>query len=259
MTIFTVNPFDDGYFVDGKPVDKFQQFCMRSWERLGCEIKVFDYNSPEVIEAKEKYKLWVDSAVKKGTESRFLSIASDPIRLYILSLYEDLLYFDTDFYVADPTVLKKLEDETSFKIRCHNFCAVHNGKRKDIAKKILNECYMTDKTKGDKQIIESSDFCLSLSSIQNKRTWLHCPRIDRKDWYNFYVENIDEVLKYQKERGDKKLCFYSSSNPNLLNELHNVPIFLNKKDERGEFLYDFKYLNHIPAEDFDEFRSFMDN
>ena len=34
MTIFTTNPFDDGYFVDGKPVSKFQQFCMRSWERM---------------------------------------------------------------------------------------------------------------------------------------------------------------------------------------------------------------------------------
>ena len=64
MTIFTVNPFDDGYFVDGKPVSKFQQFCMRSWERMGCEIKVFDYKSPEVIEAKEKCKEWVENALK---------------------------------------------------------------------------------------------------------------------------------------------------------------------------------------------------
>lgn len=252
MTIFTVNPFDDGYFVDGKPVSKFQQFCMRSWERLSCEIKVFDYNSPEVIEAKEKYKLWIDSAVKKG----WVSAASDAIRLYILSLYDDLLYFDTDIYVADPTVLKELENETTFKIRYHNFCIVHNGKRKDIAKKILDECYMTDKTKGDKRIIESSDFCLSLPSIQNKATWLHCPRIGDKNWHNFYIENIDEFFKYQKEKNDKKLCFYSSQQ-NLLKS--SCQFSFGKKNERGEFFYDFKPLNHIPAEDFDEFRSFMDN
>lgn len=256
MTVFTVNPFDDGYFVDGKPVSKFQQLCMRSWKRLGYEIKVFDYSSPEVVEAKEKYKLWVDSAVKRGLTSKFLSIASDAIRLYILSLYDDLLYFDTDIYVADPTVLKELENETSFKIRGHNFCAVHNGKRKDIAKKILDECYMTNKTKGDKQIIESSDFCLSLPSIQNKATWLHCPRIGDKNWYNFYIENIDEFFKYQKEKNDKKLCFYSSRQTFLK---VSSRFFIGKKNEQGEFLYDLKLLSHIPAEDFDEFRSFMDN
>lgn len=255
MTVFTVNPFDDGYFVDGKPVDKFQQFCMRSWERLGCEIKVFDYNSPEVIEAKEKYKLWVDSAVKRGLTSRFLSIASDAIRLYILSLYDDLLYFDTDIYVADPVQLKRLTAETAFKIRGHNFCAVHNGKRKDIAKKILDECYMTDKTKGDKLIIESSDFCLSLSSIQNKATWLHCPRMDNKNWDNLYVETGDEMEKYIKknteENPKRHICFYTTS---LMR--HS---FSKEKDEKGDSLYNVKYLRHIPAEDFEEFRSFMDN
>ena len=254
MTVFTVNPFDDGYFIDGKPTSKFQQFCMRSWERLGYEIKVFDYNSPEVIEAKEKYKLWVDSAVKRGLTSKFLSIASDAIRLYILSLYDDLLYFDTDIYVADPIVLKELENETSFKIRCHNFCAVHNGKRKDIAKKILDECYMTDETKGDKLVIENSDFCLSLPSIQNKATWLHCPRIGDKNWHNFYIENTDEFFKYQKEKNDKKICYYCSQQTFLNARRLSIS---NKSDQQP--LYSFKPLNYIPAEDFNEFRSFMDN
>lgn len=256
MTIFTVNPFDDGYFVDGKPVSKFHQFCMRSWERLGCEIKVFDYNSPEVIEAKEKYKLWIDSAIKKGFSSKFLSIASDPIRLYILSLYDDLLYFDTDIYVTDPTFLKELENETAFKIRGHNFCAVYNGKRKDIAKRILDECYMTDNTMGDKLIIENNDFCLSLRSIQNKATWLHCPRIGCRRWYNFYIENVDDFLKYQEEKSDKRICFYCLQQTFLKISPH---FYSGRKNERGEFLYDFKLLNNIPEEDFEEFRSFMDN
>ena len=251
MTVFTVNPFDDGYFADGKPVNKFQQFCMRSWERLGCEIKVFDYNSPEVIEEKEKYKLWIDSAVKRGLTSQFLSIASDPIRLYILSLYNDLLYFDTDVYVADPVRLKELENETTFKIHCHNFCAVYNGKRKDIAKKILDKCYMTDKTKGDRRVIESSDFCLSLPSIQNKATWLHCPRIDHKNWYNFYIETRDEMEKYTEENPKRHICFYTTS---LM-----CRTFPKEKDEKGDILYNVKYLKHIPAEDFEEFRSYMDN
>lgn len=247
MTVFTVNPFDDGYFVDGKPVDKFQQFCMRSWGRLGCEIKVFDYNSPEVIEAKEKYKLWIDSAVKKGC----ISIASDPIRLYILSLYEDLLYFDTDVYVADPVRLKELKNEITFKIRCHNFCIVHNGKRRDIAKKILDECYMTDKVKGDKKVIEGSELCLSLPFIQNNGTWIHCPRIDNKNWDNLYIENNDEIKKYKEENPNRHICFYTTS------PVCRMP--LKEKDKKGTDLYQIKYLKHIPAEDFKEFRSFMDN
>lgn len=125
-----------------------------------------------------------------------------------------------------------------------------------MQKKILDECYMTDKTKGDKQIIESSDFRLSLPSIQNKATWLHCPRIGDKNWHNFYIENIDEFLNIKKKKNDKKLCFYSSQQ-NLLKS--SCQFSFGKKNERGEFLYDFKPLNHIPAEDFDEFRSFMDN
>lgn len=257
MTVFTVNPFDDGYFADGKPVNKFQQFCMRSWERLGCEIKVFDYNSPEVIEAKEKYKLWIDSAVKKGC----ISIASDPIRLYILSLYEDLLYFDTDVYVADPVRLKELENETTFKIRYHNFCMIHNGRRRDIARRILDECYMTDEVKGDKKVIKSSEFCLSLHSIQNGFTREHFPRIGEKDWDNLYVETYDETKKYMEkyaENPGRHVCFYSASQE-LSRELMRDAIAIDKKDENGDPLYQVKYLKHIPAEDFDEFRSFMDN
>lgn len=251
MTVFTVNPFDDGYFADGKPVNKFQQFCMRSWERLDCEIKVFDYNSPEVIEAKEKYKLWIDSAVKKG----WVSVASDPIRLYILSLYEDLLYFDTDIYVADPVKLKELASETTFKIRYHNFCIVHNGRRRDIAKRILSECYMTDNVKKDKSVIEGSKLCLSLPHVQNDFTREHFPRIGHKDWDNLYVETRYEIEKYIKkyteENPDRHVCFYTTS--------QTCFIPLNEKDKKGGNLYQVKYLRHIPAEDFDEFRSFMDN
>lgn len=249
MTVFTINAFDDGYFVDGKPVSKFQQFCMRSWERLDCEIKVFDYNSPEVIEAKEKYKLWIDSAVNKG----LLDIASDPIKLYILSLYEDLLYLDTDVYVSDPTVLKELSN--SFKIRFHNFCIVHNGRRRDIARKILSECYMTDNIQEDKSIIKGNEFLLSLSHVPNKHTRDHFPRIGDKNWDNLYVETKDEIekiyKKYTEENPERHVCFYTTS--------QECFIQFNEEDEKGEKLYQVKYLTNIPDEDFEEFRSFMDN
>ena len=53
MTIFTVNPLNDNYL--NQP---FIKFCMKTWEKVGFPIKVFDYNSKEVKEAKEKYKIW---------------------------------------------------------------------------------------------------------------------------------------------------------------------------------------------------------
>lgn len=258
MTVFTINPFDDGYFIDGKPASKFQQFCMRSWERLGCEIKVFDYNSPEVIEAKEKCSKWVDSALKlKGAQAK--PIASDAIRLYILSLYPDMLYMDTDVYIADASVMKTVIDEEIFRIRSHNFCIVHNGKRTDIAKKIFDEYYTTDDVKGDKKIIESSEFLSSIKSIPNDSTWLHLPRIESKrKWDNLYVETVDEVRKYLEERPKRHLCFYFKTA--LKGRLFDAGILpFRKMDKYESPLHEIKYLHNIPNEDFDEFRSFMDN
>ena len=55
MTIFTTNPFDDGYFVDGKPVSKFQQFCMRSWERMG-KKKFLTTNLPKLSKQKKNVR-----------------------------------------------------------------------------------------------------------------------------------------------------------------------------------------------------------
>lgn len=258
MTIFTVNAFDNGYFVDGKPASKFQQFCMKSWERLGCEIKVFDYNSPEVIEAKEKYKLWIDSAVKAGN----YETASDAIRLHILSLYEELLYLDTDVYIADATRLKELINETTFKIRFHNFCIVHNGKRRDKARKILEENYMTDEVKKDMKIITNNEELLSLKHIQNGYTWLHIPRVENENWDNIYVETSDELKEYvetyTKDNPSRHVCFYSAS-PELSKELMEAVIPIDIEDKDGEHLYQAKYLNKIPDEDFEEFRSYMDN
>lgn len=258
MTVFTTNPFDDGYFIDGKPISRFQQFCMRSWERMGCEIKVFDYKSPEVIEAKEKCNKWIDSALKlKGAQAK--PIASDAIRLYILSLYPDMLYMDTDVYITDASVMKTLIDEDIFRIRNHNFCIVHNGKRTDIAKKIFEEYYTTDNARGDKKLIESSEFLSSIESIPNNSTWAHLPRIEnRKKWDNLYVETVDEVRKYLDERPERHLCFYF--NNSLKGSLFSEGILpFTKMDKNDSPFYEVKYFHSIPDEDFDEFRSFMDN
>lgn len=254
MTIFTTNPFDDGYFVDGKPVSKFQQFCMRSWERMECEIKVFDYKSPEVIEAKEKCKEWVENALKINHKP----IASDAIRLYILSLYPDLLYFDTDVYISDPSVMQTMIGEETFRIRNKNFCIVHNGKRQDIAKKIVEEYYMTGNVMGDRQLISNSEFLSSLPSIPNNSTWEHMPRIENKYYDNIYVESISEIKKYIEERPNRHLCFYFQTP--IRGKLYKEGILPFKKlDEKGNTFCDFKYFHKIPDEDFEEFRSFMDN
>lgn len=57
MKIFTINPIDDNFFdKNNNPTRAINKFCMNSWKRLNIPIKVFDYNSPEIIECREKYK-----------------------------------------------------------------------------------------------------------------------------------------------------------------------------------------------------------
>ena len=85
---------------------------------------------------------------------------------------------------------------------------MHNGKRQDIAKKIVEEYYMTENVMGDKQLILGSEFLSSLPSIPNNSTWEHMPRIENKYYDNIYVENISEIKKYIEERPNRHLCFY---------------------------------------------------
>lgn len=154
MTIFTVNPFDDGYF-DNQTGAKGTviKLCRSSWEKSGYPVKIFDFSSEEVIEAKEKYKEWIASSLEQGFKSR----AADAIRLYILSLYPDLLYMDTDCYIMDYKRLSIVSKDKEFSILGNLLCAVHNGEDLDTPKKMLDEVYGKESVaRGDKAVITES-------------------------------------------------------------------------------------------------------
>ncbi len=239
MTIFTVNAFDDGYFKNCEPTSKLQQFCMNSWQKAGFDIKVFDYNSDEVKEAKEKYKLWINSAVKQ----RKIPIASDPIRLYILSLYEDMMYFDTDMYLMKSQFIQKIAEDTNFRIFGNLFCAVHNGKDTQTPKTILEKYYNTDKIKGDKELITNNINDLKRMSFHNEL--IHLPRIENKYYKNIYVETTKDIDRLYGE----KTCIYATSF-----DLYKQLCSEGKKDA-----YHIKYLFNMPKEDKEEFKTFMEN
>ena len=143
MTVFTLNAFDNGYFKDGKPTNPFDKFCFNSWLNNGIDVKVFDYTSPEVIEAKNKY----DKILRI---QRDLRIVCDVIRLYILSLYPNMLYIDTDVCLIDKSILDEVSkiDDLAFSRGYYYF--IWNGSRTDKVKTLLEWYEKQEELKADK-------------------------------------------------------------------------------------------------------------
>lgn len=237
MTIFTVNLLNNNYIQQ-----PFIKFCMNTWEKSGLEIKVFDFNSPEVKEAKEKYKTWIDSALNSKDVNK-TAIASDPIRLYILSLYEDMLYLDTDMILMRADVLKQIALEKHFSIYGgSNFFCVHNGKDLQTPRKILERCYNTDKFTNDKNIVSSLKD-LELKKIKDNYSLVHNPRIDNPLWHCRYSNNIEEI----KNCTIPNTCFYVT----------NREVF---KETHSGFNYGIvKNISKMPLEDRKVFMQFLEN
>ena len=131
MTIFTINAFDDGYFKDGYFTGRVQNFCFNSWLKNGIDVKIFDYNSPEVIEAKEIFKDYINVCLETNSANS-KACATDPIKFYILSLYPNMLYVDTDLYLYNIN-----EEKFRDKFSMNSFFAIYNGTETYKAKKFL--------------------------------------------------------------------------------------------------------------------------
>lgn len=223
MTIFTVNPLNDNYL--NQP---FIKFCMSTWEKAEFPIKVFDYNSKEVKEAKEKYKIWIQSALNSNVDNK-IAIAFDPIRLYILSLYEDMMYFDTDMIVMKADALRKIAKEEDFRVfGGNNFFCVHNGKDIKTPKLILDRCYCTDKVKRDGLVCREDLQDLKLQGLKSHGEFLHNPRIDSSMYRCLYTKSREEILSCK----DNKTCFYVTdtsiiSGLNLDNLIPQVKVISN--------------------------------
>lgn len=201
MTIFTVNPFDDGYF-DNQTGAKGAviKLCRSSWERSCYPVKIFDFTSDEVIEAKEKYKDWIASSLRQGFKSR----ATDAIRLYILSLYPDLLYMDTDCYIMDSKRLSLVAKDKDFSILGNLLCAVHNGEDLSTPKKILDEVYAKEtEARGDKDVITKSYSGLKRMSGAIIKHFPHLSPAYRI----LYTKDITEIESCEDQR---TVFFYDS-------------------------------------------------
>lgn len=235
MTIFTVNPLNDNYLNQS-----FIKFCMSTWEKAGFPIKVFDYNSKEVKEAKEKYKIWIQSALNSDLDNK-IAIAFDPIRLYILSLYKDMMYFDTDMIVMKADALRKIAQEEDFRVfGGNNFFCVHNGKDIKTPKLILDRCYCTDKVKRDGLVCREDLQDLKLQGLKSHAEFLHNPRIDSSIYRCLYTKSREEILSCK----DNKTCFYVTDTSiinglNLDNLIPQIKIISNMSLEERKIFKQF--------------------
>ena len=237
MTIFTVNVLNDNYL--DKP---FHKFCISTWKKSGFPVKIFNYNSDEVKEAKEKYKTWIKSALNSSLENK-VAIAYDPIRLYILSLYEDMMYFDADIIVMKSKALSKIAEEKHFSIYGGgNFFCIHNGKDLETPKKILDRCYTSNCIAGDNSIISKLDD-LKLQKMKHNYEFMHNPRIDNPSWHCRWTDNTKEVT----ENTDDKYCFY----------LSDKTMF--KEAKRNSEFSTVKSISDMSFEDRKIFKTFLEN
>lgn len=195
MTVFTINAFDNGYFKDGKPADEIQRICFNSWLNNGIDVKVFDYNSPEVIEAKIKFKSYIDKAIFYGLNS----YAADAIRFYILSLYPDMLYIDTDLYYTGND-FSDLGNEAQF--QGHGFFAIYNGKQTELFREFSEEMFSSNRIMLDNLFFDKYDeesvtlFGRKIKAMNKKG--LHLPMLDRGKEINYFIGDIEDTEDVRK-------------------------------------------------------------
>lgn len=234
MTIFTINGWDNNYFQNGEPTNPFHKFCMNSWKRADVDIKVFDYNSPEIKEAKIIYKDWIESAVSRDRKN----IAADAMRLYILSLYPNMLYLDTDVYMIQGDWLKQLEQEKNFNVFCKRmFCAIYNGEDLETPKQML-EYYHTADTKHDKDICKNFP---NIEKLNTQQQIKHLAGVEMPWVKTYYVDSIEEAELYNGN------CLYSA----------NIELYrkLDRNNEKNK--YSIKWLLGMPEEDIEELKTYI--
>lgn len=199
MTIFTINPFNDDYI--NWPLHKF---CMKTWERFDIPIKIFKYDDPEIIEAKEKFKDLLNYILKSCRYS--LAIYTDILRLYILSKHKEMIWLDMDVYFYETQkgdFLKKLESfNHQFTLpSAQNYYFIYNGQNLKEASNILNLYiqYMDQRKRIDIDSVflrENNYKCKNIISNEFLRM-LHLSYLDNipESKYSFvWCEDLEKIL-----------------------------------------------------------------
>lgn len=184
MTLFTVNPFDDGYFENGEPSRTIEKICFRRWKKLFNEVRVYDFNSEEVKEAIERfpnlYKRCIDTPKEK-------CVFADVVRLIVLSKYEDHVYFDCDLYPLDDHL-----KGSGLYYNCFMLMTIGSGVAKELLKQ-YDDNNLPDNLFDiyDKKIIAKSG--LEFSKLDAHV--IHFSGIDVNPHYITFAETPEEYTK----------------------------------------------------------------
>lgn len=242
--VFTINAIDNNYFQNGQPAGELERICFNSWTKY-FNVKVFDYNSPEIKECKEKYKNYLDLCLKKKS----LSCYADVLRMYILSLYPSSVYFDTDFYLINPERLnfKYTEWQSS-----GGFQLMYNGYATDIAKQALNIYKTVQKVIRDKGIVKELQLTqkrllfpqsigIHLSTLSDESPHFNCICND--------VTKIPDFVERFLELPDKKLVSRLYFFTNIAHEFYIDNYFKSKRFSNNRELLVLKDLSKLLSDD----------
>ena len=195
MTFFTINAYDNNYFINKEPFNEIEKICFNSWKEK-VEVKVFDFNSEEVKCCAEKYNEIYTKALEQRKECCF----ADIVRLYILSIYPEHFYFDCDIYLKEkPTILSN-----NFQLALgRSFQLMYNGNDLETAKKLLS--FYNNEILRDKQVVNGKRFC----SMPNNNNFIHLCGFDKEPngAYSAIINNLkelDNILKLYKNKKTNK-------------------------------------------------------
>lgn len=156
--------------------DDVHSFCVKSWEKLNCEIKIFDYNNDDVK--------FVKQDCFEHFKSKSIAIRTDAIRMYILSKYPYYLYLDWDVYVKDFFTLNKCFVRPYFwSIYNHNNLNFFNDVYSMYKNGIFKNTYDCDVSKK-----------INIQCTESIPQLIHLYSTDRK--YYLYSSNKDVAKKY---------------------------------------------------------------
>lgn len=220
--VFTINALDNNYFSNGRPTGELENICFNSWTRL-FDVKVFDFNSPEIKECKEVYKDYLSLCLQKKS----ITCYSDVLRMYILSLYPNSLYFDTDMYLTNP---KELNFNSCGWKTNGCFSLIYNGYETDRAASILNIYKNSQKVLRDKGMMILAKLNYLRFYFENP-VGVHFHFLPAESpHFNCICNDLDkipELYKMFEKRPDKKAKARLYFLTDIFNEYKNSNFVLN--------------------------------
>lgn len=209
MIIANINGYNNGY---DKIIntDSFLQLCIKSIKRLeneNIEYRFFNYDSKEVLEAKEICKDYLKNiniienpkkqAVSQITDGLLnLGISVGTLRTYIQTIIPNLIFLDTDVFIYNKVkFLNSVKNKVSYHGTLLDMQASNNADNLDLFKKIFDFRINNNISNINFNSREMLTKISSIVKINNKiKGIIHISKFGKK-FQNIYIVKNNNDLK----------------------------------------------------------------